>query len=251
MCQSEAAVTAREVVSVLPRILMEEPALKYEIYAILEEHFPPKEEFNRILEEIEKSRIETNKRFAEAREESNRRFEAIDKRFAEAREESNRRFEAIDKRFEAVDRRFDAADKRFDKIEATLGTVQKTVEKLTLDIEEEAREVGNYKLREKNIDIELDRFEIPQVIEIDIYGCNDELCVIGECSVRAGVSILDKLERDMKKLKESAPEKIKGKVIKLIYTSLPVGDLIEEAKKKNVWVLRREKEVTDLVIDTT
>ena len=233
MCQSEAAVTAREVVSVLPRILMEEPALKYEIYAILEEHFPPKEEFNRILEEIEKSRIETNKRFAEARE------------------ESNRRFEAIDKRFEAVDRRFDAADKRFDKIEATLGTVQKTVEKLTLDIEEEAREVGNYKLREKNIDIELDRFEIPQVIEIDIYGCNDELCVIGECSVRAGVSILDKLERDMKKLKESAPEKIKGKVIKLIYTSLPVGDLIEEAKKKNVWVLRREKEVTDLVIDTT
>ncbi|NCN69116.1 MAG: hypothetical protein COS36_00055 [Candidatus Altarchaeum sp. CG03_land_8_20_14_0_80_32_618] len=125
------------------------------------------------------------------------------------------------------------------------------MEKLTLDIEEEAREVGNYKLREKNIDIELDRFEIPQVIEIDIYGCNDELCVIGECSVRAGVSILDKLERDMKKLKESAPEKIKGKVIKLIYTSLPVGDLIEEAKKKNVWVLRREKEVTDLVIDTT
>ena len=240
MCQSEAAVTAREVVSVLPRILMEEPALKYEIYAILEEHFPPKEEFNRILEEIEKSRIETNKRFAEAREESNRRFEAIDKRF-----------EAVDRRFEAVDRRFDAADKRFDKIEATLGTVQKTVEKLTLDIEEEAREVGNYKLREKNIDIELDRFEIPQVIEIDIYGCNDELCVIGECSVRAGVSILDKLERDMKKLKESAPEKIKGKVIKLIYTSLPVGDLIEEAKKKNVWVLRREKEVTDLVIDTT
>jgi len=247
MCQSEAAVTAREVVSVLPRILMEEPALKYEIYAILEEHFPPKEEFNRILEEIEKSRIETNKRFAEAREESNRRFEAIDKRF----EAVDRRFEAVDRRFEAVDRRFDAADKRFDKIEATLGTVQKTVEKLTLDIEEEAREVGNYKLREKNIDIELDRFEIPQVIEIDIYGCNDELCVIGECSVRAGVSILDKLERDMKKLKESAPEKIKGKVIKLIYTSLPVGDLIEEAKKKNVWVLRREKEVTDLVIDTT
>ena len=239
MYQSQAEVTAREVIGMLPRILTEEPTLKYEIYAILEEHFPPKEEFNRILEEIEKSRIETNKRFAEAREESNRRFEAVD-----------RRFEAVDRRFEAVDRRFDAADKRFDKIEVTLGTVQKTVEKLTLDIEEEAREVGNYKLREKNINIELDRLEIPQVIEIDIYGCNDELCVIGECSVRAGVNILDKLERDIKKLKENVPEKIKGKVIKLIYTSLPAGELIEEAKKKNVWVLRREKEVTELVIGT-
>ncbi len=243
MYQSQAEVTAREVIGMLPRILTEEPTLKYEIYAILEEHFPPKEEFNRILEEIEKSRIETNKRFAEAREETN-------KRFAEAREESNRRFEAVDRRFDAVDRRFEAADKRFDKIEVTLGTVQKTVEKLTLDIEEEAREVGNYKLREKNINIELDRLEIPQVIEIDIYGCNDELCVIGECSVRAGVNILDKLERDIKKLKENVPEKIKGKVIKLIYTSLPAGELIEEAKKKNVWVLRREKEVTELVIGT-
>jgi len=267
---AQAIITAREVISVLPRILIEEPTLKYEIYAILEEHFPPKKEFNRILEEIEKSREETNKRFAEAREESNKRFEAVDKRFAEAREESNKRFEAVDKRFEAVDKRFEAVDKRFDEVDKrfdsvdkrfdevhkeikktnkTLGALQHSVERMTLTIEDESREVLNYMLKQKNIDITVDRFEIEGKVEIDIYGCNEDLCVIGECKTRAGIKVLEDLENDMEKLKMYAPEKIKKGVIKFIYAISITPDLVEEAKKQGVWIMKGQKELTEFTID--
>ena len=56
---------------------------------------------------------QVDKRFAELREDMNKRseqvdkrFEQVDKRFAELREDMNKRFEQIDKRFEQVDKRF-------------------------------------------------------------------------------------------------------------------------------------------------
>ena len=39
-------------------------------------------------------------------EQVNKRFEQVDKRFAELREDMNKRFEQVDKRFEQVDKRF-------------------------------------------------------------------------------------------------------------------------------------------------
>ena len=89
------AATAEGVIEALPWVLEQNPDLKYKIYAILEEHFPPREETNRLLKELKEMREESNKRFAEMREESNRRF-------AEMKEESDKRFEAVDKRFEAM-----------------------------------------------------------------------------------------------------------------------------------------------------
>ncbi len=56
---------------------------------------------------------QVDRRFAELREDMNKRFEQVDKRFeqvdkrfAELREDMNKRFEQIDKRFEQVDKRF-------------------------------------------------------------------------------------------------------------------------------------------------
>ncbi len=67
-------ITAESVIEALPRILTERPDILYEVYTIIDKKFSTKDDFIRILIEIEKSR-----------EESNRRFEAIDKRFEEAR----------------------------------------------------------------------------------------------------------------------------------------------------------------------
>ena len=101
-------ITAESVIEALPRILTERPDILYEVYAIIDKKFSTKDDLIRILIEIEKSR-----------EESNRRFEAMDRRFEEAREESNRRFEVVDRRFEAMDRRFEEAreesNKRFEE----------------------------------------------------------------------------------------------------------------------------------------
>ncbi|MEF3167950.1 MAG: hypothetical protein K6360_01230, partial [Deltaproteobacteria bacterium] len=45
-----------------------------------------------------------------------KRFEQVDKRFAELREDMNKRFEQVDKRFEQVDKRFEQVDKRFEQL---------------------------------------------------------------------------------------------------------------------------------------
>jgi rubrerythrin len=54
---------------------------------------------------------QTDKRFAELREDMNKRFEEmradVNKRFEEMREDTNKRFEQVDKRFEQIDKRID------------------------------------------------------------------------------------------------------------------------------------------------
>jgi len=54
---------------------------------------------------------QTDKRFAELREDMNKRFEEmradVNKRFEEMREDTNKRFEQVDKRFEQIDKRIE------------------------------------------------------------------------------------------------------------------------------------------------
>lgn len=70
----------------LPRVLEQDPKFVVFIEGILSEKFPRRDEFARMLEELESFRRETGQRFGQ-----------VDKRF-----------EQVDKRFEQVDKRFDA-----------------------------------------------------------------------------------------------------------------------------------------------
>jgi len=77
----------------LPRLLREHPEVRHELWGLMLEAFPSRQEFLEVLRELRAFREETAQRF----EAMDRRFEAVD-----------RRFEAIDQRFEAIDRRFEA-----------------------------------------------------------------------------------------------------------------------------------------------
>jgi len=152
--------TFRELLTTeLPRLLRENPQSRHEIWGLMLEAFPSRQEFADLLEEVRAFREDSNRRFEEQmaelrafREDSNRRFEAADQRFAAAdrrfeeqmaelrafREDSNRRFAAADRRFEeqmaelrafredsnrrfaAVDRRFEAVDQRFERLESRM-----------------------------------------------------------------------------------------------------------------------------------
>jgi hypothetical protein len=89
----------------LPTLLREHPEVRHELWGMMLEAFPSREEFRALLEEMRAMREDTNRRFEELRQDMNRRFEAVD-----------RRFEAIDRRFEAIDRRFEAVDRRFEAV---------------------------------------------------------------------------------------------------------------------------------------
>jgi hypothetical protein len=81
----------------LPTLLREHPEVRHELWGMMLEAFPSRQEFMALLDEMRAMREDTNRRFEELRQDMNRRFEAVD-----------RRFEAVDHRFEAVDRRFEA-----------------------------------------------------------------------------------------------------------------------------------------------
>ena len=100
----------------LPTLLREHPEVRYELWGMMLEAFPSREEFRALLDEMRSMREDTNRRFEELRQDMNSRFEAVDRRFEELRQDMNSRFEAVDRRFETVDRRFEAVDRRFEAV---------------------------------------------------------------------------------------------------------------------------------------
>jgi hypothetical protein len=98
-------ITAEEVVRSLPVLLKEHPELRMEISAILSEDFVGRSEFYEYMKK------------------SDDRFERLLQELRAFREDTNRRFEAVDKRFEAVDKRFDRVDSDAKDLKDWVGVV--------------------------------------------------------------------------------------------------------------------------------
>jgi hypothetical protein len=91
----------------LPQLLREHPEVRHELWGLMLEAFPSRQEFLAFLDELRALREESNRRFEGLQREIAQRFEAVDQRFETLLREMNQRFEAVDRRFEAVDRRFE------------------------------------------------------------------------------------------------------------------------------------------------
>ena len=116
----------------LPQLLREHPEVRHELWGLMLEAFPSRQEFLAFLEELRALREESNRRFDGLQHEIAQRFEAEallgDQRFETLLREMNQRFEAVDRRFEAVDQRFEtllremnqrfeAVDRRFEAVD--------------------------------------------------------------------------------------------------------------------------------------
>jgi DNA repair exonuclease SbcCD ATPase subunit len=132
-------------------------------------------------------------------------------------------------------------NRAFKSLNLRLGRVERTLEKLTIDVEDEARSFLKHRLRELGLSVELTSLILPD-LELNIYGVSGDVCVIGEATVRAGVSILENLIDKFEKLKKMYPDRLRRKIILVIYASLPTAELIEEAKKRGVWLLKATEE---------
>jgi len=122
-------------------------------------------------------------------------------------------------------------------INMRLERVEGTLEKITLSIEDDARVIIEWSLRGRGIDMRVRELILPD-LQMNIYGASDEICIVGEVETRAGVSTLRELERKFEILRSKYPEYLRRRVILVIYTLQPTYELIEEARKKGVWLLR-------------
>ncbi|MCX8170449.1 MAG: hypothetical protein N3E47_00540 [Candidatus Bathyarchaeota archaeon] len=180
--------------------------------------------------------------------EEQRRLAEEQRRFAEEQrrlaEEQRRLTEEQTKIWMEIAKLREDFDRMYRQLDARLTRVERTLEKITLDIEEEARIVVKYRLREMGYRVEIASLILPEV-ELNIYGISDDLCVIGEASVRASSRTVDEVNIKVDRLRSLYPDKLKPKIIKVIYTSLAMPDLIERAEKEGIWVLKATGDIVE------
>ncbi len=105
----------RYILSNLPQILEQSPEFVVFVEGVVAEKFPRRDEFARLLDQVEAHRRETQ----EHKRETDERFDKVDERFDKVDE----RLDRMDVRFDKVDERLDRMDYRFDSLELTLARI--------------------------------------------------------------------------------------------------------------------------------
>jgi uncharacterized protein YoxC len=135
-------------------------------------------------------------------------------------------------------------------IHASINRMSSTLERLTLSVEDEARSVIKHRIKQDlNIDMELDRVFVDSM-EINIYGANKDLCVIGEATVRLGKNLIKELIDKIEFLRKRRPDLLRDRVIKVIYTDYAVPEAVEAAKDNGIWLLRWDRDLTPLKVES-
>ncbi len=127
-------------------------------------------------------------------------------------------------------------------------SIKAMMERLSLSLEEEAREVVGSFLRRKGIGVSLTSLVLPDV-EFDIFGTSDDTLVLGEATVRLGTKQLIKIDEKMEKFLLTRREYARRRIIKVIYTMWIAMDVKEEAKRRKIWLIRSGVEETPPPLD--
>ncbi len=199
-----------------------------EILARLEEH---DRKFQQILARLE----EHDRKFEQimARlEEHDRKFQQILARL----EEHDRKFEQIMARLEEHDRKFQQMVVEIKEIRENLGKIGSTIERLSLSIEEEGREVISWLLRKEGLEIEIDSVEIGGA-QYDIYGEADNLVIIGEVKTRLSAKGVQNFAKKVEKLLKIRPEMKVKKVIKVMYAMVVLPEALKIAEVENIIII--------------
>jgi len=215
--------------------------------------------FERYDKEIEKLREDMVKGFerydmelARLREDMLKGFERYDQQIAKLwneiaklREDMVKGFERHDREIEMLRKDFLKMIERMDRIETRLRRVERTLEHLSISIEEEAQEVVSQLLMKRGIQINLSSIKINERYELDIYGSIENITIVGEAKVRASNKTVERLLKRIENVKNVRPDLFRGRIIPVLYCARFLGDP-SKAEERGVWLIVSGKEVTKL-----
>ena len=203
------------------------------------------------LEDIRRGQIELREAIARL-EESHGRLEESHRALEESHkklEESHRKLEESHRRLEeSVANLNDAVARLAEeqrRVSRTLRSVIRYIEEVSMTLEEEARSMIELRLRQRGIQIKLGALIRPYV-ELDIYGSDGNLTVIGETKTRLAPRHIRELERKLDLVKRNEPDLLRGKTIKTIYAMWAHPEAVEECKAREIWLNTPNKELTQL-----
>ena len=187
------------------------------------------------LEDIRRGQVELREAIAGLKE-SHRALQESHKKL----EESHRRLEeSVANLNDAVARL--AEEQR--RVSRTLRSITRYIEEVSITLEEEARSMIELRLKQRGIQIKLDALIRPY-IELDIYGSDKNLTVIGETKTRLAPRHVREFERKLDMIEKNEPELLKGRIVKAIYAMWAHPDVIEECKARKIWLNTPNKELT-------
>ena len=128
----------------LPGILERDPRFVTFIEGIVAEKFPRRDEFARLLDEVQQHRTETanqSRRVEQRVERVEQRVEHVDQQLQEHRTETAEQFKRIDARFAQVDARFTQVDARFDRVDQRFDQADQRFDALVQRVEDGFRNV--------------------------------------------------------------------------------------------------------------
>ena len=116
------------------------------------------------------------------------------------------------------------------------------LQKLTYSIEDVTIDVVSWRLRERlGVNVRLGRLVITEggreVLELNIYGATDDLCIIGDATLDLRINKVRELIGAINELRSRCPQYLRPRVIKVLYCMRYVPEAIEDARRNGIWVL--------------
>lgn len=121
----------------LPRVLERDPQFATWLEGLLAQRFPRRDEFARLLDELQEHRVETAQQFARV----DRRLEKLDEDIRQHRAETSQQFAQVNERFGQVDNRFEQVDRRFEQIDSRFEQVDSRFEQLEQKLDDGFRQM--------------------------------------------------------------------------------------------------------------
>ncbi|MCS7141219.1 MAG: hypothetical protein NZ888_03420 [Candidatus Nitrosocaldus sp.] len=137
----------------------------------------------------------------------------------------------------------------FKRQDRRLRYIESFIENMSASLEEEAREVIAYRLKARGINLsgDLTSITLPDM-EIDIYGIDTDICVVGEAKARAGTKAIIQVERSIARLCKRYPQYVRPRIIKVVYAIQVPLEAIREAENRSIWVVTPSKDLTPLIV---
>ncbi|MEM4874972.1 MAG: hypothetical protein QW394_06720, partial [Thermofilaceae archaeon] len=138
--------------------------------------------------------------------------------------------------------RVDSCERRLSRIERDVRSMKRTLDRMSISLEEEANDMVTYFLKQRGYELETRPTRFDTKYEFDIYGSNGKLTVIGEAKVRAGPRSVSKLLERIRRARELWPERFQGAVVPVLYCMRAEPGVIEAAEREGVWLLESMRE---------
>ncbi|MEM4394668.1 MAG: hypothetical protein QXK74_07295 [Candidatus Nitrosocaldaceae archaeon] len=189
--------------------------------------------YKEILDRIAKLEEDMNKRFLDMEERFNARFLKVEEEIRELRKDLNDLRRDMQEGFKRMDKR--------------LSYIESFMDNISVSIEDEARDMVAYLLKQKGITLNIRDLTLPD-LEIDIYAVDTDYCIVGEAKTRAVRKAILQVEKDIARLCKKYPSYTRGKVIKVVYAIRAMPDAVEEARSRGIWLVTARGELTELKI---